>query len=526
MKTTPYALISLTNKNNLELLIGNLVANDYKLIATTSTAQAIRALGYECKLVSDVASYPEILNGRVKTLQPEIFGGILADLTVSEHVADLHKHHINPISLVVCNLYEFAENLAAEDAKFINSTRDAKAQQLRHKNIIEHIDIGGVALIRAAAKNYERVALLCDPNDYFEFIERLNNGTINYAYRQLLAGKGYIHTANYDSKIANYFMKENDEYEQLLISAPLLQELRYGENPYQDANAYANEEKLGYSMNTSTIIQGRELSYNNMVDVDAAYQAMMEFAVPCAIAIKHATPCGVGWGKTLHEAYQNCFMVDEKSIFGGIVILNRPVDEELAQQLVSIFLEIVIAPDFQKEALAVFETKKNLRVIKGLFCDDQKDYLQVKSIRGAYLVQTTADKVNELKQVSQRRVDLNTQAALGMLNKVVKHVKSNAIVIGQKDYVLGLCGGMVNRIAAAENALSNALTNPRYDAEQPLLLASDGFFPFTDIISLCVAHNIKYIIQPGGSINDEKLITACDENDIGMVVTGTRYFRH
>ncbi|MDR1781768.1 MAG: bifunctional phosphoribosylaminoimidazolecarboxamide formyltransferase/IMP cyclohydrolase [Bacilli bacterium] len=521
-----YALISLTNKDNLYLLVSNLVSNNFKLIATTSTAKAINELGYECKLVSDIASYPEILNGRVKTLQPEIHGGILADLSNEEHLKDLEKHHINPISLVVCNLYEFEKTLSDEENKFNDSDKNEEDIKNKDKNIIESIDIGGVTLIRAASKNFEYVSLLCDPNDYQEYVTRLNEDRIDYNYRKFLACKGYIHTANYDSKIANYFMKENDYYNQLFISATKLQDLRYGENPHQKAYVYLDSDKLSYSINTSNIIQGKELSYNNMVDVDTAYQAIMEYDIPCAIAIKHATPCGAGWAKDINEAYQKCFDVDSKSIFGGIVILNRKVNYELAKTLTSIFLEIVIAPDYDEEALKVFTSKKNLRVIKGDFTNDKKAYEQVKSIRGAYLVQNTQDNNASIEQVTKEKVDLNTQAALNMLNKVVKHVKSNAIVIGQKEHVLGICGGMVNRIDAAKNALNYALENKCYDKEQPLMLASDGFFPFNDIVDLCVENNIKYIIQPGGSINDEKMIEACDVNNIGMVFTHTRYFRH
>ncbi|MDR3215136.1 MAG: bifunctional phosphoribosylaminoimidazolecarboxamide formyltransferase/IMP cyclohydrolase [Bacilli bacterium] len=523
------ALISLTNKDKLEELVSNLIKNDYQIVATTSTAQAIKDLGYECQLVEDIAHFPEILNGRVKTLQPEIHGGILADLNNDKHLEDLSKYHLKAFSLVVCNLYEFEKTLKKEDEAFkdkLNNNSKEELEKIKNKNIIESIDIGGITLIRAASKNYEHVSILCNPEDYDEFIERLNNDEIDYLYNQKLACKGFIHTANYDSLIANYFMKITNNDDQLLISAPKMQELRYGENPHQQAQVYLNKEPLSYSINTSNVIQGKELSYNNMVDVDTAYQLIMEYDINCAVAIKHATPCGIGWGKDIEEAYDNCFKVDSKSIFGGIVILNNKVTKSLAKKLTKIFLEIVIAPSYEEDALEIFKAKKNLRIIKGDFNNNNKSYSQTKSIRGAYLVQTGQQNPLIIEQVTHTKVDLNTQAQLNMLNKVVKHVKSNAIVIGQNNHVLGICGGMVNRIDAAKYALNYALNNINYHEDEVLLLASDGFFPFNDIVELCIENNIKFIIQPGGSLNDEKMIEACDQAAIGMVFTKQRFFRH
>lgn len=515
-----YALISLTNKDNLELLVSNLVRNDFKIIATTSTAKEINNYGYETIAIDDIASFPEILDGRVKTLQPEIHAGILANLNNPKHIEDLKKFNVNPISLVVCNLYEFKKVLDEELSK-------DKLNDESKMNIIEHIDIGGITLIRAAAKNYLNVSLLCDPSDYQDYVERLNNDDISIEYRESLAMKGFMTSANYDSMIANYFMSVKDNNDKLLISSNMVKQLRYGENPHQKAYWYQNDILLPYSMNSAKILQGKELSYNNLLDIDAAFSMIKEFDVCCAIAFKHTNPCGVGWAKTIEEAYQNCFDNDPISIFGGIVIVNRNVSKELALKFNEIFLEIIIAPSFSEEAIEILSKKKNLRLIKGDFTKDDHKSLLVKSINGGYLVQDDMNaSVNELEQVTKEWVDLNTQANLLMLNKIVKHVKSNAIVIGQRDVVLGICGGMVNRIDALKIALSRALSNSKYDSEYPLQLVSDGFFPFNDVIDYAIDNNIKYILQPGGSLNDEKLIEACNENGIGMVFSHVRFFKH
>ncbi|MDL2211833.1 bifunctional phosphoribosylaminoimidazolecarboxamide formyltransferase/IMP cyclohydrolase [Erysipelotrichaceae bacterium OttesenSCG-928-M19] len=529
-----YALISLTDKSNLEYLVSNLIANDFSLIATTSTAQAIKDFGYECQLVEEITEFPEILNGRVKTLQPQIHGGILADLNNDHHLDDLKKHDINPISLVVCNLYPFEQVLVNEQKRHqavvaTNNTMEImESQAMMDNNIIENIDIGGVTLIRAAAKNYKHVTLLCHPEDYQEYIKRLEAETTDSEYRKQLALKGFIHTANYDAIIANYFMMANqeDESAQLLISAPLKQKLRYGENPHQKAFYYENTMASSYSMNTSTIIQGKELSYNNLLDVDAGYNAIYEFDKPTAIALKHNTPCGIGFASNIYDAYLNCYNVDSTSIFGGIVIFNRTVDLKLAQKLNEIFLEIIIAPDFSKEALQEFTKKKNLRVIKGNYDKAKYNNVQLRSINGGYLMQEASQFELALEVVTTKDVVAEDKTALVNLYQSVKNVKSNAIIIGQGNEVLGISGGMVSRISACEFAIQKALEHPSYQKDKPLLLASDGFFPFNDIIDLALKYNIKYIIQPGGSINDEKLINACNENDMAMIFTKVRYFKH
>lgn len=521
-----YALISLSDKSNLSYLVASLKQANYTIIATTSSASAIKDLGYEVTLVEEITSFPEMLNGRVKTLQPEIHGGILADLSKQEHIDDLKKFNINPISIVVCNLYPFEEVLN-EYYKRIDNCELNRDEIVEYKNkLIENIDIGGVTLIRAAAKNYKFVSILTNPEDYGDFVKKFNEDKLDEEYRKSLAVKGFIHTSRYDSMISNYFMEDQKNKEQLIVNVPISKVLRYGENPHQQASFYLNEQKMPYSLNTSRIIQGKELSYNNILDIDSAYKAIVEFDTPCAIALKHNTPCGIGIANNIADAYLRCYDVDSKSIFGGVVILNREVDEVLAKKLNETFLEIIIAPKYTSEAIEEFSKKTNLRIIEGDF--DINNYVdnQLRSVRGGYLSQTSIIDEFELKNVTTIEIDEKTKQRLAMLYKAVKNVKSNAIVIGQEDLVLGISGGMVSRVDACEHALKAALYNEKYNKDIPLLLSSDGFFPFNDIIKLAVENNIKYIIQPGGSMNDQKFIEECNKNGIGAIFTKVRFFRH
>lgn len=521
-----YALVSLSDKSNLSYLVASLKEANYTIVATTSSAAAIKDLGYDVKLVEEITSFPEMLNGRVKTLQPEIHGGILADLSNPQHIEDLKKFNINPISVVVCNLYPFEEVLNEYYSK-VNEGVLNKEDIIQYQDkLIENIDIGGVTLIRAAAKNYKNVTILTSPEDYGEFVKRLSDNTLDEEFRKSLAVKGYIHTSRYDSMIANYFMDDQVNRERLILNVPLSKVLRYGENPHQQASFYLNETEMSYSLNTSKIIQGKELSYNNILDIDSAYKAIVEFDRPCAIALKHNTPCGIGISNNIADAYLRCYDVDSKSIFGGVVILNREVDEVLAKKLNETFLEIIIAPSYTKEALEEFSKKTNLRIIEGNFDIDNYTDNQLRSVRGGYLTQTSGIDEFVLDNVTNTVIDDDTKARLGVLYKAVKNVKSNAVVIGQEDLILGISGGMVSRVNACEHALKAAINNVKYQKDKPLLLASDGFFPFNDIVQIAKKNNIKYIIQPGGSLNDDKFIEECNKNDIGSIFTKVRFFRH
>ncbi|WP_423363752.1 bifunctional phosphoribosylaminoimidazolecarboxamide formyltransferase/IMP cyclohydrolase [Mycoplasma sp. P36-A1] len=521
-----YALISISDKKNLEILVSGLIRNNIKIIATTSTHNAIKDLGFESIKVEDVASFPEMLDGRVKTLQPQIHGGILADLSKDNHLEDLKKYNINPISIVVCNLYPFENVLSNYQEKLNDKSLSEKELSNIHADLIENIDIGGVTLIRAASKNNKFVSILCDPNDYEGYVQALDNQTLNIDYNKKLACKGFITTANYDSAIANYFMAYEEIKEQLLISQPLKEKLRYGENPFQEAAFYENKNKTSYSLNTSTVLQGKQLSYNNVLDIDSAYQAIYEFEEPTCIALKHNTPCGIGFANDSLNAYLDAYNTDPISIFGGVIIFNTEVDEKTATKLAEIFLEIIIAPAYTEEALKVLSKKKNLRVILGNFNKENIDFTQIRSVSGGYLKQAKLDQEVGINVVTSNSIGYNETKMLKRLYQSVRHVKSNAIVIGQQNLILGICGGMVSRVDSVDVALKKAQNHINYNKEIPLMLASDGFFPFNDIVDYCIQYNIKYIIQPGGSINDEKLIKACNENGINMIFTGVRYFKH
>ncbi len=511
-----YALISVSNKDNLEMLVLSLVKYDYKIIATTSTAKSINEMGVDAITIEEIASFSEMLDGRVKTLQPEIQAGILADLDKSSHLDDLKKYNINPTSLVVCNLYPFESTLESID-------EDKLFDEESKKKLIENIDIGGITLIRASAKNHKHVSLLCDPVDYIEFVQRLEENDISLSYRETLAQKGFITSYSYDLLIANYFMKLNSN-NSLLINAELKQQLRYGENPHQDGYYYESN-KTSYSLASSKILQGKTLSYNNILDIDAAFKSIYDFDMNTVVSLKHNTICGIGFDDDLYNAFLKCFETDSISIFGGIVIFNGEVNEKIALKLNEIFLEIVIAESFTKEALNVFSNKSKLIVIEGNFSKSDEPISEIRSINDGYLKQITKKEVLEYNVVTDCKSQ-EFKSELTNLYCVVKNVKSNAIVIGQDDIVLGISGGMVSRIDACDFALQKALKNKCYDKDKPLLLASDGFFPFNDIIDLALEHNIKYIIQPGGSINDKKLIAGCNDHGITLIFTGIRYFRH
>ncbi len=507
-------LISVSDKTNLDILAKGLDSIGYEIIATGSTAEAIKSYGVDCKSVEDITGFREILGGRVKTLHPFVHGGILANLSLQSHKDELVELGIPEISMVVCNLYPFEEVLKKENAD--------------HSELIENIDIGGVTLIRASSKNHNHVTTLCDPADYENVINEIKlNGSISDETRLNLAMKGFIQTAQYDIMIANYFQNKTKSNNHLLISADKKGDLRYGENPHQSAGYYGSRTKTCFSLETSEVLWGKPLSYNNMLDIDACLMILKEFNEPASVAIKHNTPCGVGIGKNALEAFVNAYNVDSVSIFGGIVSVNEEIDVKLAEKLSSIFLEIVMAPSFTEEALEILKKKKNLRILK-ITLGDINERTEIKSVQDGFLVQDTdllkvADESLQVVTAGNKNIDYKT---LIFLQSVCKFAKSNAIVIGQEGVVLGIGSGEVNRIDACKMAVERAINNVSYDKEQPLYLASDAFFPFPDIIEYVKDYNVKYIIQPGGSVRDASVIEASNEESIEMVFTGNRHFKH
>lgn len=507
------ALISVSNKEGVAEFAGMLHASGFELISTGGTARLLKKEGFPVQEVDEVTGFPEILGGRVKTLHPKIHGGILADQRLQEHRAQLEAHGICPIELICVNLYPFQETISRPEADLAEA--------------LENVDIGGVALLRAAAKNHGQVIVVVDPQDYQAVAKQLgSSGQVDADARLKLAAKAFRHTAGYDGMIAAYLSGLAGELfpERLTITYDLLQKLRYGENPQQQAAFYKAPLALDTSLTKAKKLQGKELSYNNINDAQAALGLVREFKQPAAVAVKHSNPCGVGIGDTIREAFLRAYQADPVSIFGGIVALNRQVDQETAQQLEKIFLEIIIAPSFSKGALEVLSSKKNLRLLtlpsEELGCGE----LQYVSISGGLLVQEVdcfETDAGKWKVVTESGPTEAEWAALRFGWKVVKHVKSNAIVVCNGEMTLGVGAGQMNRVGAAEIALRQA-----GEGAAGAVLASDAFFPMDDTVEAAARAGIRAIIQPGGSKKDQASIIKADQYGIAMVFTQTRHFKH
>jgi phosphoribosylaminoimidazolecarboxamide formyltransferase / IMP cyclohydrolase len=495
------ALISVFNKDGL-LELGNFLAKKgVEILSTGGTYKYLKDNGIAVTEVSDVTGFEEILDGRVKTLHPNVHGGILAIRDNAEHMKTIERKGIKPIDMVVVNLYPFFDKVQ-EDLTF--------------EEKVEFIDIGGPTMIRAAAKNFQDVIVLTDVNDYSNVIKQIEEkGDVEFKTRRKLAGKVFNLMSAYDAAISNFLLEE--EYpEYLTFSYKKSMGLRYGENPHQSAAYYTSTVEKG-SMKDFTQLNGKELSYNNIKDMDIAWKVANEFDEAACCAVKHNTPCGVAVRSNCYDAYLKAYECDTTSIFGGIVALNRKVDKATAEEMVKIFLEIVIAPDFDEDALEVLKSKKNLRVIK---CDVKPDgKVEISKVDGGMLVQSADDKlVNETKVVTEKAPTEQEMHDLLFGMKVCKYVKSNAIVVVKDGMAKGIGGGQVNRILATCEALNRA--------GDGVVLASDAFFPFEDVVQEAAKYGIKAIIQPGGSIRDGQSIEECNKNEIAMVFTGMRHFKH
>ncbi|ADK13927.1 MULTISPECIES: bifunctional phosphoribosylaminoimidazolecarboxamide formyltransferase/IMP cyclohydrolase [Clostridium] len=495
------ALISVYNKNGLLDLAKFLINRGVEIISTGGTYRYLVENNIKVTEVSKVTGFDEILDGRVKTLHPVIHGGILAKRDNKEHMDTIKSKNIKPIDMVVVNLYPFFDKVCD------NITFDEK---------IEFIDIGGPTMIRAAAKNFQDVIVVTDVNDYSQIINEIEtSGDVKYEFRRKLAGKVFNLMSAYDGAISNFLLE--DEYpEYLSLSYKKSESLRYGENPHQSA-AYYTETVGKAPMKDFEQLSGKTLSYNNMRDMDMAWKAVNEFEEVCCVAVKHNTPCGVALGKDLHEAYVKAYECDSTSIFGGIIAVNRKLDAKTAEEIAKIFVEIVIAPDFDKDAVEILKAKKNLRIIK---CDVKPtNGVEISKLDGGILVQSFDDKlVDETKVVTEKKPSKEEMDNLIFGMKVCKYVKSNAIVVVKDFMAKGIGGGQVNRIWPACQALDRA--------GDGVVLASDAFFPFSDVVCEAAKHGIKSIIQPGGSIKDKDSIDECNKNGISMVFTGVRHFKH
>lgn len=520
------ALISVSDKSGLIELATALVGHGIELISTGGTARALHEAGISVIDVADVTQFPEMMDGRVKTLHPKVHGGLLAVRGNSEHEQAAGTHGITPIDLLIVNLYPF---------------EDTVAKGGDYDTCVENIDIGGPAMIRAASKNHAGVSVLVDTDDYAPLLIELadNNGATTLSFRKTLAAKAFARTASYDAAISNWFAQElgQDAPKWKSLSGALRQTLRYGENPHQKAAFYTTGERR-FGVATITQHQGKELSYNNFNDTDAAFELVSEFApdeTAAVVIIKHANPCGVALGNDLLSAYRAALRCDPVSAFGGIIAVNRTLDKASAEAMVDIFTEVVIAPDADDDAKAIFAAKKNLRLLTtGGIADPKGSGDFIKTLAGGFLAQTRDNAVVEdleLNVVTRRQPTEQELSDLKFAFKVAKHVKSNAIVYAKDGQTAGIGAGQMSRIdstriaawkaeAAAEQAkLSEPLT-------KGAVVASDAFFPFADGLIAAAEAGVTAVIQPGGSMRDDEVIAAADARDLAMVFTGVRHFRH
>lgn len=507
------ALISVWDKCGIVEFSKKLVSLGWEIISTGGTKKVLEGEGINVIDIQDITGFPEAFDGRVKTLHPNIHGGILHIRDNSCHLATLEKLHISPIDLVVNNLYPFKETVNKEGVS--------------HEEIIENIDIGGPSMIRAAAKNYKYVTVVVDPLDYKKVLNELeNNGQTTLETRRHLARKVFEYTSHYDSLISNYFNEiDNVEFpEKLSMTFEGKEELRYGENPHQRAAFYREVGNVQGTIAGSIKLHGKELSFNNINDANGALEILKEYEEPTVVAVKHTNPCGIGSGKDIYEAYKRAYECDKVSIFGGIIAANRELDERVAELINEIFIEIVIAPSYTEKALEILSSKKNIRILKldHIMKNDYKSW-DVKKVLGGILIQER-DKMllqDELEIVTKRKPTEEEMKDLLFAWKAVKNTKSNSVVLAKDGGTIGIGMGQVNRIWAVDQAIEHGMEKVKGS-----VIASDGFFPFRDSIDALSKVGVTAVIQPGGSIRDEESIQAADEAGIAMVFTHMRHFKH
>ena len=520
------ALLSVSDKTGIVDFARALAQRGVELISTGGTRKALADAGLSVLDVSELTGFPEMMDGRVKTLHPKVHGGLLAIRDSKDHAVAMRSHDIRPIDLLVVNLYPF-ESTVAKNADF--------------DTCIENIDVGGPAMIRAAAKNHADVVVVVDPADYASILAELaqHDGATTSALRQKLAAKAYARTAAYDAAIANWFAQKLDDPAPAYraIGGHLIEPLRYGENPHQSAEFYRTpEQRPGVA--TARQVQGKQLSYNNINDTDAAYECVAEFdphRTAACVIVKHANPCGVAEGESLRDAYRKALACDPVSAFGGIVALNRRLDAEAARAITEIFTEVIIAPDASEEAIAIVGAKKNLRLLlAGGLPDPRAGGTMVKSVAGGLLVQSRDNAVVDdmsVKVVTKRAPTNSERADLAFAFRVAKHVKSNTIVYAKDRATVGIGAGQMSRIDSARIAARKAEDAAKAAGlPAPLtkgsVVASDAFFPFADGLLVAIEAGATAVIQPGGSVRDDEVIKAANDHGVAMVFTGTRHFRH
>lgn len=511
------ALISVSDKTGVVLFAQELDSMGWEIISTGGTARALREAGITVKDISEVTGFPEILDGRLKTLHPLVHGGILGRRELEDHVKQMQEHAIENIDLVAVNLYPFPEVISKEGIALDEA--------------VENIDIGGPTMVRAAAKNYRDVVVVVEPANYSIVVEELRKGgDLSDSIRYQLAVDAFSHTAYYDSIIANYLRKkvDNERYQlfpsQLTLPFQKAQELRYGENPHQKAAFYREPLPAPGTVAGAQQLQGKEMSFNNINDLHAAWELVKEFEEPTAVAVKHANPCGVGSAETLIEAYQKAHDSDPVSIFGGIVALNREVDEETARKMAEIFLEVIAAPSFSPPALDILSKKQNIRLLTIPLEKDPEGGMDWKKVSGGLLMQDDPAELFDSQQwrvVTGRTPTEQEVKDLVFGLKTVRHVNSNAIVLAKREQTWGIGAGQMSRVGAVRIALGQAGQEARGS-----IIASDAFFPFKDGVEMAAEYGVTAVIQPGGSNRDEEVVEACKQYNIAMVFTGRRYFKH
>lgn len=507
------ALISVSDKTGVIDFAKGLRAADIEIISTGGTKTALEEAGIETISIDEVTGFPEMMDGRVKTLHPKIHGGLLGRRDSESHMEAMEKEAIQPIDIVCVNLYPFKETILKPE------TTEADA--------IENIDIGGPSMLRSAAKNHAFVTAIVDPVDYAIVLAEIQQeGHTSLETRRKLAAKVFRHTAAYDALIGQYLTEAVGEKdpENLTLTYTRKQDLRYGENSHQEAAFYQAALPTSYSIASAEQLHGKELSFNNIRDADAALRIMREFTEPTVVALKHMNPCGIGSGETIFSAWEAAYAADPVSIFGGIIVLNREVDLVSAQAMTQLFLEIIIAPSYSEEALAVLKTKKNLRLLQVDFSNVEGNANEMVSVLGGLLVQQDDRAMEEPESwtvVTDRQPTKEEQAAMVFAWKAVKHVKSNAIVVANQQQTLGIGAGQMNRVGSVKLAIEQAGAKAETAA-----LASDAYFPMDDSVEYAAKHGIKAIIQPGGSIKDQASIDMANKYGIAMVFTGVRHFRH
>ncbi|WP_224720935.1 MULTISPECIES: bifunctional phosphoribosylaminoimidazolecarboxamide formyltransferase/IMP cyclohydrolase [Clostridia] len=507
------ALVSVSDKTNLVPFVSSLVELGYEIISTGGTKKALEAAGIKTIGISEVTDFPEIMDGRVKTLHPKVHGALLCVRDNPDHVRQIEELGIQYIDLVCVNLYPFKETV--------------QKPGVSHEEIIENIDIGGPSMLRSASKNYKFIPVLCDPSDYDAVVKELReNGETSLTTREYLAAKVFRHTASYDTMIASYLTERTGEKypEKFTITFDKVQELRYGENPHQSAAFYKGMNPQ-YSLANAKQLHGKELSYNNIQDGNAAIEILKDFeGQPAVVGLKHMNPCGVGIGKTIEEAWDKAYEADPVSIFGGIVAFNEPIHASVAEKLSKIFLEIIIAPAFDEDAFEILSKKKNIRLMQLDTSLEVNAKYKVTNVNDGLLVQDIDDHkitAEDLRCVTNRKPTEEELEQLLFAWKVVKHVKSNAIVLVKDNMTIGVGAGQMNRVGAAKIAIEQA-----GEKAKGSIMSSDAFFPMPDTVEEAVKAGVTAIIQPGGSIKDQLSIDVCNEHGIAMVYTGVRHFKH